>query len=275
MIMRYTRLAFQYLRKNWWYLLAVVLVPSVIMGVFTEPCTMIRLFANFRLDELNTFSDVFFGVSELNWLSFLIGIFALPILAVFFSVVCGMESKHMRWGILSARDIGKKINNNFLPVIKLLFIFVLAMELYAVICALFTFLWVKVTGRFYVALGLTIVTNVVLFLVLLSAMVLLSLVLPIMSITGFNLRKSIAESTSLMKGKFFKMLFAIVIPMLIPYVIMATMGVYDFWWRKIINTFIYAFVFSYYITLMYTTYMDIADIDREDLKNKYLKMVED
>ena len=96
-----------------------------------------------------------------------------------------------------------------------------------------------------------------------------------MSVRGLNLRKAIAESVSLMKGKFFRMLFAVVVPMLIPYVVMAVLAVFDFWWRKIINIFLFVYVFSYYITLMYTSFMDIEDIDREDLKNKYLKMVEE
>ena len=96
-----------------------------------------------------------------------------------------------------------------------------------------------------------------------------------MSITGLNLRKAIAESITLLKGKFFRMLFAIVIPMIIPYILMAVFAAYGFWWRKIINIFLFVYIFSYYITLMYTTYLDIEDIDREDLKNKYLKLVED
>ena len=44
---------------------------------------------------------------------------------------------------------------------------------------------------------------------------------------------------------------------------------------KLFNIFLFVYIFSYYITLMYTTYLDIEDIDREDLKNKYLKLVED
>ncbi len=273
--MRFARLALQYLRKNFWYLALATLVPSVVMGLLTEPCTMIRLFAHFDQSKLVTFADVFFAISELNWISLLIGIAAVLIFSVFFSIVCGLESKHMRWGILSGKGLSKRINNNFLPVIKIMLVFLFIMELYAVICTLFTFLWVKVIRKTVVALTLTIIFNVAFFLVMLFAMILLSLTLPIMSVRGLNLRKAIAESVSLMKGKFFRMLFAVVVPMLIPYVVMAVLAAFDFWWRKIINIFLFVYVFSYYITLMYTSFMDIEDIDREDLKNKYLKMVEE
>ncbi len=273
--MRFSRLALQYLRKNFWYLALATLVPSVIMGLLTEPCTNIQLFANFKPETMVTFGDVFFAVSELNWKSVVVGIFAVPIFSVFFSIVCGLESKHMRWGILSGEGLMKRVNNNFLPVFKLMLIFIFVMELYAVICALFTFLWVKVIQKTAVALALTITINVLLFIVMLCAMVLLSLTLPIMSITGLNLRKAIAESITLLKGKFFRMLFAIVIPVIIPYVLMATLAAFGIIWRKIINIFLFVYIFSYYITLMYTTYLDIEDIDREDLKNKYLKLVED
>ena len=272
--MRFSRLALQYCHKNWWYLAIATLVPSVVMGLLTEPCTMIQLFANFNQAKLVTFGDVFFAISELNWKSVVAGIFAVPIFSIFFSMVCGLESKHMRWGILSGEGLSKRINNNFLPVFKLMLVFIFVMELYAVICSLFTFLWVKVARKAVVALGLTITVNVILFIVMLSAMILLSLTLPVMSITGVSLRKAIAESITLLKGKFFRMMFAVVVPMLIPYVIMAVLAAFGFWWRKIINIFLFIYVFSYYITLMYTTYLDIADIDREDLKNKYLKLVE-
>lgn len=273
--MRFSRLALQYLRKNFWYLALATLVPSIVMGLLTEPCTMIQLFVNFDQSKLVTFGDVFFAVSEINWKSVVAGVFALPIFSAFFSIVCGLESKHMRWGILSGEDLLKRVNNNFLPVFKLVLVFIFIMELYAVVCSLFTFLWVKAIKKAAVALGLTITINVLLFLVMLCAMVLLSLTLPIMSITGLNLRKAIAESITLLKGKFFRMLFAIVIPTIIPYILMAVFAAYGFWWRKIINIFLFVYIFSYYITLMYTTYLDIEDIDREDLKNKYLKLVED
>ncbi|MDE6967975.1 MAG: hypothetical protein K2P12_04875 [Clostridia bacterium] len=272
--MRFARLAFQYLRKNFWYLAIVTLIPSVILGLFTEPCSMIAFFAGFNQNQLVTFGDVFLSISELNWKTLVAGIFAVPIISVFLSMVCGLESKHMRWGILSREGLIKRVNNNFLPVFKLIIVFLLTMECYAVICSLFTFLWVKVIHKAAVALALTITFNVMFFIVMLFIMVLLSLTLPIMSITGLNLRKAIAESTTLLKGRFFRMLFAVVVPMLIPYAIMATLAVFGFWWRVFINVILLIFVFSYYITLMYTTYLDIEDIDREDLKNKYLKLVE-
>lgn len=274
--MRYTRLAFQYLRKNFWYLALVLLLPAVAVGLLTEPSTMIRLFVHFEDLNLMTFADVFFAISELNWISVAVGIFAVPLISVFFSIVCGLESKHMRWGILSSKGLSKRINNNFLPVFKMMLVFLFIIELYAVVCSLFTFLWIGIINNSAVALALTITFNVVLFVVMLFAMILLSLTIPIMSITGKNLRKSIAESITLIKGKFFKMLFAVVVPVLIPYTTMSVLAAFDFaWWRKIVNIFMILFIFAYYITLMYTTYLDISDIDREDLKNKYLKLVED
>ena len=108
--MRFSRLALQYCHKNWWYLAIATLVPSVVMGLLTEPCTMIQLFANFNQAKLVTFGDVFFAISELNWKSVVAGIFAVPIFSIFFSIVCGLESKHMRWGILSGEGLSKRIN---------------------------------------------------------------------------------------------------------------------------------------------------------------------
>ena len=56
--MRFSRLALQYCRKNWWYLALATLVPSIVMGLLTEPCTMIQLFANFNQAKLVTFGEI-------------------------------------------------------------------------------------------------------------------------------------------------------------------------------------------------------------------------
>ncbi len=68
--MRFARLALQYLRKNFWYLALVTLIPSVVMGLLTEPCTMIQFFVEFDQTKLITFKDVFFSISESGFLQF-------------------------------------------------------------------------------------------------------------------------------------------------------------------------------------------------------------
>lgn len=273
--MRYIKLTAQYMYKNILYISLVMLVPSLIIGMLTEPCSMIKFFAEFNQNELVTFGDIFLTQSELNWKSLLIGLLLAPIVMIFISMLCGLESKHMRWGILSADGLWKRVNNNFLPVFKLSILFLLSMELYALICSAFTFLWVKVIRNAAASLAVTIVTNVLLGLVLFAVMLLLILALPIMSITGFNMRKALGESIVLLKGKFFKIVFAVVVPLIVPYIIMAVLASFGFWWRIFINTILYMFIIPYIITLMYVSYCDIADIDREDLKSKYLKIVEE
>lgn len=253
-----------------------MLVPAVLTGIFTNPCTMLDFFIGFDVEKYNTFADIFFAQSEIrSWVPLVIGLVIVPIIIIFISLLCGVESKHMRWGILSFKEIPRRINNNIMPVFKLVLAFLLLMQLYAVVCTTITFMWIKIFKKYVTALTLTIITNVFLFILLLIVFATVSLMLPIMSITGLNMKKAFVESMMLVKGKFIKILFAILLPLVIPYTIMGVLSAYfNAWWLKIVNAVMYLFIYSYYITFMYVTYCDIADIDREDLKNKYLKLME-
>lgn len=274
--MRYIKLTMQYLYKNFFYVFLVMLVPGIIVGLLTRPCTMLEFFMNFNIDKYQTFADIFLSQSELNsWIYLVVSIVLIPIVMIFVSELCGLESKHMRWGVLNGKEVVKKINNNFLPVFKIVVMFLILMQLYAVICSTMTFMWVKIFNSYVATLTLVIITNVLLFIVLLMCITSVILTLPIMTITGLNMRKACIEALMMIKGNFLKMFFAITIPLIIPYAIMGVLTVFvNSWWIKLINALIYVFIFSYYITLMYVAYCDIADIDREDLKNKYLKVME-
>ena len=268
--MRYIKLSLQYMTKNFLSLFAVLLVPSIILGLTTEPSSMVRFFVGFKDSNYDSFGQIFFDQSELKWRMLLISLLCIPLIIVFISGACGMVSRHMRLGVLDFKNFNRRINNNFILILKSVIVILIISQLYAVFCTSTTFLWVKVIPEINGALTMTIITNVLAMLTVVMLFAIFCLAIPTMSVTGLGLRRALAESMSMVKGHYIKMLFAIIFPMIIPYAALSALAAFDYWWRIIIYPFFFLLTFSYYISFLYVTYFDIADVDRDDLKNKYV-----
>lgn len=264
--MRYCKLALQYLKKNFLYVLALTFVPAVIIGTATEPTSLMIYFRDFLYSNNRTFIEIFNTNSEMTLLSALLAIVIVPIIMLFISALCGIESKHMRLGEFSMNRIMTRVNNNFLSVIKVGIVFVLFFQLFALLSTSFSVMWIAIFDISRKALAFIIVTDVVMMLVLIFCMSSLLLWLPIMSITGLSMRKAFVENLEMIKGKQWKIFLSVVIPLLIPFAIMCPLAYFDVPFRMIVSVVMYWFMIAYYITLMYVSYCDIADIDREDLK---------
>lgn len=267
--MGYIKQSLIYYKKNLFYVLLLSLVPAIIIGGGTEPCSMLQFFINFPHGNYNTFGDIFLAQSELSWRSILIGIVIFPLFIASISAFAGMISRHFRYGILNFDNFARRINNNFLQVFLLSVMFLLLTQIYAIICTSITLVWVTTIGINTTSLALTIVTNLIFMAIVLVIFAFCSVALPIMSISGLGIKKALAESIRLVKPKIFKVIIAIVLPLIIPYTIMGVLAGFDFWWRKIINPFIFLFIIGYLMILMYIIYCDVADFDREDIKDKY------
>lgn len=267
--MRYMKLAFQYMTKNILFLLAVVIVPAILVGITTEPSSMLMFFVGFMDVDYTSFGQIFLAQSELHWRTLLISIAVVPIAITFLSGACGLVSRQMRFGVVDLKNFHRRINNNFILVCKAALILLVMSQIYAVLCSATTFFWIKIFDAKEGALVMTIIFNSLTMFIFIMAIAVFSLSVPTMSITGLGMRRGLAESASMIKGHFMKYLTAIFVPIAIPYAIICTLAAYDFWWRRFIYPIFFAYMFAYYISLLYATYCDIADVDREDLKNKY------
>ena len=268
--MGYIKQSLIYYKKNLLYVLLLSLVPAIIVGAGTEPCSMLQFFINFTDGNYKTFGDIFLAQSEVTWRSFLIGVLVFPLIIASISAFAGMISRHMRYGVLDFDNFTRRINNNFLQVFLLSIIFLVLTQIYAIICTSITLVWVTTIDVNTTSLALTIVTNLIFMAILLMIFAFCSVALPIMSISGLGIKKALAESIRLVKTKILKVIVAIVVPLIIPYTIMGVLAGFDFWWRKIINPFIFLFIIGYIMILMYIIYCDVADFDREDVKDKYV-----
>ena len=268
--MRYIKLSLKYMFKNFFELLLVVLLPAVIAGLVSESCSTVRFLAGFMDGSYDSFTSVYLSMGDYDWKNIVAGVLMLPVAVIMLSGACGMVSRHMRLGVLNFKNFNRRINNNFLVILKTTLLLIVLMQIYAIIISATTFLWVKLFATIEGAYAMTIISNVVMILSVTLFVSVFMLSVPTMSITGLNMRRAMAESMTMIKGNFFRIFFAVIFPLCTVYALMCVLAAFGFWWRWILYPIGFVLIFSYYISLMYSSYCDIADVDREDLKSKYL-----
>lgn len=262
--MKYIKLTLQYMYQNIWYVLLFAIVPSLLLGFLTNPASNMEFIRDFA--NLHTFTEIFSAMSELNLKNFLIALPVFPILLVIFSAASGIISKHMRRGIFNFNKFFRSVNNNIMYTLVVGISLLAAFELAALLNASLATLWIKAFDNGRVALTLSIITICVSWIVLLLIATVSLLWLPTMSVTGLNPAKALAESFRNLKGKIWKVLFAIAIPLIIYFVICAPLSYFVVPGRRVVYTLVYMFMLPYALILMFSVYCDVNDIDREDLR---------
>lgn len=262
--MKYIKLTLQYMYQNIWYVLLFAIVPSLLLGFLTNPASNMEFIRDFA--NLHTFSEIFSSMSELNLKNFLIALPVFPVLLVIFSAASGIISKHMRRGIFNFNKFFRSVNNNIMYTLVVGFSLLAAFELAALLNASLATLWIKAFGNGRVGLTLSILTICVSWVILLLIATVSLLWLPTMSVTGLNPAKALAESFRNLKGKIWKVLFAIALPLLFYFVICAPLSYFVVPGRQVVYTLVYLFMLPYALILMFTVYCEVNDIDREDLR---------
>lgn len=262
--MRYVKLTLSYMWHNALYLLMFSLIPALLLGLLTNPANGADFLRDFSM--LNEFSDIFGSISELNWKSALIAIAVIPVILIFLSAMCGCISRHMRRGRYGFDKFFRRVNNNILYAFIILISLIIALQLVALFSSAFTIMWIKFFGNGRVGMALSAVTLIVLWGIFLMIASLCVVWLPTMTITGLNPIKALAESMRSSKGNYWKLFIAVLLP-LVPYFGVAIpLSFFEVTARQLVFVVLNLLLLPYYITLMYTAYCDINDIDREDLK---------
>ena len=231
------------------------------------------------LNEKMRFAFVFANSAFVNgWMRLGMLIPFILIWCVFVSSLVGGIERRMKYGDFYQKGnfvkfFLRKVNNNFLHLLKLAISFVLILELITVAETLFAYMWIKVCGPISKII-LTFITQMlftILFIVISSYMLLM---LPNMTIKGYGLRSSLRESVRSITPKLFvKILFTLGITLLLS--ILPLLGhrllshFYRYTGRAVVQ-WILTFVWYWFLTMfvpvyMYTVFFGVEDMEREDL----------
>lgn len=252
------------------------------VGLFSLPAAVF-----FALKYNSTdFYDYLFnmGGMEVEALSFIYSHFSLlpsfnVIMIVIWSVllICSFGlsfsymEKHLKYGIKSYTKAFTSLNYT-IPAVLPAFITVIALEEFtAFLNALFVKL-VSLSGSTVAGILLPCI-YIFLLLILFLIYSMISLWIPIKTVTGYSTRDSLRYSIRLTQGNQFKILTGLAFPLLITAPIMVLLK--QFSQIEIINTaayiLCYVFIFAYIPAYIMTAYFKLSNMERKDIKKKIFK----
>lgn len=278
--MKYFKLTMQFIRQNFFKLALSALLPAICLSFCHNPA--LKFSTLLVLSEEMTFWQVMKGVSLIaNWRKLLLFLPMIILFCVFMSSTVGAIERKMKYGEFYDSDntlkfFLRKVNNNFVHVFKCVAFMVLSIEIVTVIEALLVYLWVKVMGPFSMVV-MSVITAVVFGVVILMFITYTSLVLPNMTLRGYNLRQSVAASMRVFSpavfGKVF-VTFGLAFMVTIVPLIGHSIVVYFFHYSayQLVNwvfSFGWYFIFCiFFPSYVYALFFEAEDLEREDIRRE-------
>ena len=269
--MSYSKSTLDYMRRNFLKSMAALFVPALLMGILLDPLSMLDIIVSIGRKEntYNSFIDIFKKLNGFTSVGrlFLI-ILVLMITIVFVSVTSGFNRQRMRYGKdAKLTNIGEFLNDHFIPVAKYaLFIFI-SMEMVAILLSTFLYTAIKVLKN---SLAACIILSVLFLLIELYLVALSLLSIPNMTMKGFGLFKSLAQSATSLSAKSFKLFFAILWLMVLLMLQTTFIIIFPFenmkFVLKALSCVFYWVMVSYLSVMTYIVYFDVEELEREDLK---------
>lgn len=269
----YSNSTLKYMGKNFLKSMGILFIPSVLLGIFLEPMSLLDIIVSIGRKEhtYNSFLGIFKkinGYAGFGRLVIILFIVLLTIVTV--SIVSGYNRQNMRYGAMSGgklKSVVSYLNDNFIPVLKYaLFLFV-SVEIVAVLLSTFMYTAVKMFAN---ALPACIVLAVIFLLLELYLVSISLLAIPNMTMKGYGLFKSLGQSVYELSAKSIKLFFSILWIILL--LMLPTMFVIIFPFKNakyllaVLSCIFYWVFISYLSVMTYVVYFDVEELEREDLK---------
>lgn len=265
--MKYIKLAFQYAKgRNFWKLALITVIPSLLFSFIASFSNVAKFFINFFDYDLKSFNAIFKELTDLTWGNLLLMILSLIIIAVIVSIFIGTMQRHMRTGKFAVKNIFKRINENFLPTVLSLVLTYILIFIFGFFVSLFVTFWFAVTKIKLATLILSAFFALVIFIFMVYLMALFSLSAPFMVTTGSSVFSSASSSIRNARHHIKDIFVAIILPLLPLFALEYAVALLDFKPISVlVDTLFFSFLMSYYPVLIFVTYYDIQQLDREDL----------
>lgn len=269
-MMKYIKLTFQYIfSKNFWKLALLSLIPSILMSFVSTFSSTIKLFINFFSVTEFDFKNIHDWISDLNtnaWTYYLEMIGILLLLSILLSIFIGTMQRHMRTGKFQITNILKRINENFMPSFLSLGCVYLLIFIYGILVSLVTSLWYTWTGDNIATFVLSLIFMIVAFVVMVFIISLFSMTAPNIVCTGQKIRDSVSLSIRTVGPKTLDVALSFIIPLVPLFALQIGISYANTsWLQRLADTFMMISICCYYPTLIFVTYYDLFDRDREDL----------
>lgn len=270
--MKYIKLAFQYMfSKHFWKLMLFTLLPSILLSLISQFNSTIKMFIKFfdmEYHDFKTLHHILMDTKSVNfeWWYYPTIFLILLLMSVLLSVMIGTMQRHMRTGKFQITNILKRVNENVIPsFLTLISIFGLIF-LFGISVSLVTSLWFTITKNNIATFVLSLIFMICAFVFLIVVVALFSMTTPDIVCTGKRIRDAISLSIRTVGSKLWSICVAFTLPLLLLFLIQIGISFADVRILQFIADFLMmVFIGSYYPVLVFVTYYDLFDRDREDL----------
>ncbi len=269
--MKYVKLSFNYIFKNFLYIFLLGLVPTAYFGGLLSPFKTFEFMTNYPHITVRNFGDVFYALIDFKIVPIILIVLGIAVLSVFVSLCIGQMENHMRSGKLNYKSMFQYLNNNILVVmINLAICLLIWFVLQFLLSGLIILLHIICSGLGNQPNVVNIIFAVILcalkFVLFIGLTSIIFLTIPNMLISGYPTKQAIANSIKLMN----KNLFSYLLAMLVPFVVIIPLACcLKGGWTYLTNIVGTLILFIYYTSLSMTSYFDFSSMNRYDNRKYY------
>lgn len=269
--MKYIKLSFKYLFKNFLYIFLLAVIPAVFLGTLTSPFKIFEFMTNYKDITVNDFGSIFSGLFDVKFLPIFFGLIGLVILAIFVSLAIGQMENHMRSGKINYKSMFQYVNNNILVVLVNIFItLIIWFMLQFLLSAILFLLHLIISGLGNTPNVANIILAVLLcalkFVLFIQVVSIMLINIPNMLISGYPIKQAISNSIKLLNKNNFQFLLAMFLPfvIIIPLACLLKGG-----WCYLTDILGVLIIFLHYTTLCMTSYFELSGTPRYDNRKYY------
>lgn len=247
------------------------LIPAVFFGLLLSPFKMVEFLYLYPTLTLDTFGEFFYAILPFDWLTILLTVVGVGLMAFFVSILFGKLESHFRLGKRSWGIKNTGANNNFPGVLLNVFIFILGYFVLALLGTLlitllnFIFSVATVAGVAEIILAYAIavvLVSIIAYLALLLALVALD-----MMIMGSPFTVAISNASHAIHRHTWESFFVA----LVPFLLAAGLTIFGSWLGIIwlTNIVSMAIIIPYLCILAMTIFFKHYDLQRYDTRPYY------
>ena len=270
--MKYIKLGSGYFFKNIWWLLLIWILPSVFIGLLTNPFKVIEFINIYPNTTISSFGDIFNVLMPVTWQKVIFVTLGIMIVSIFVCMAFGQAESHMRSGKLNFKEIFSHVNNDILvTLVNVLIIEILYIVLTFILGSILFLLHLLLSGLSCAPTVLNIIFAIILCVAIMLLFVFLSIVflinIPNMISNGYSFKEGISSTSQLISSSTFRLILAFLLPYIFIIPIISLLSYTNVLWLG--NILCFLFLSSYISSLTMTSYFELSNTSRYDNRKYY------
>lgn len=274
--MTYIAKTFSYIKKSFWVLLLIAVVPAVLLGLFVRPMGFITFIPDFAVSSINSYADIAWLIFDRH-----ATIYVYPIILIFVALTVCMAlalsviEKHFRTGRLMLKAPLRDLNSSLFPMLKTLAFMLAAYMLFKfILSGLVTLLHFLIGGAGIPSTLTVILVSVSIVIVFVLCMYFCVPVIfwaPLMLTFGYSFVDALIEAARMASKAVWRLFAALIFPFVVVALLQCVFELLPLpvYAMKAIAAVLYLFMIMYMSALMPVATFDLSELERRDVKKPY------